>query len=213
MSSVLPIYEHCFILFKNSKYMHHKKIDGETFIEEPGGSFSNSTDTYTNTAVRELFEESAGLINLAEHRKELSGTFKIRLRKSFVCHVINLNFDAADITKEKLAKYYNNNSRKFIKNGYSPYSETSQIVFIPITYKKIEENHVYDYKKRKYYISPRTKALINIYYSKKNRSPKNSVEENKIKDFNLKKIKINSKINYKDYSDNMHSVTGIYNFI
>ena len=127
-----------FVLFKSRI---RKKYTTEP-IEDAGGKYEGNS--IKMSAIRELKEESCLIFNLEniQEKDSISQLNKILTKFSFayynfhdyyVSHFIYLeNKLTGYFDFESLQNDYKNNLHKFLENDFSVYSETKDIVFIPI---------------------------------------------------------------------------------
>lgn len=117
-SGILPI-----IIINNKPYLVTFLIYKNT-ISDGGGKIENNS--VKKTAIRELYEESAGLILLKNNNLLNSINYNItknnnKYYKSYIVIIDNINI-----------KYYNKNLIKFQKYKKNPYTETKDIILINI---------------------------------------------------------------------------------
>ncbi len=200
-SGVLPI----FILDKTPYLITFTVSRG--IISDAGGK-KESSDNILNTACRELFEESAGLIHIDENNLENNSIY-IDIKnnnKYYRSYFIIIN----DID----TTYYDENLEKFKKFNFNPFTETHGIKLmklnnIDLDNNKIKMTNIDNYK---LILAPRLTQIIKRIIKKYNKlnifykELKNNVDLIKLKKIKqnissyeydtYKKIKINNIISF-----------------
>ncbi len=156
-SGILPI----FILNKKPYLITFTMARG--IINDAGGKKENN-DSISYTACRELFEESAGLINIDEDQiKNNSLYFDLKNNNKYyrLYTVIINNIDTT---------YYNKNLKKFKEFNFNPFTETHGIKLMKLDSIIINNNQIIltsnnDYK---LLLAPRLNAIIKKILKKYN---------------------------------------------
>lgn len=147
-AGILPIIkynnEYFFIIFKSGLqsrlFKRNDKID--FLYDDAGGSINKGEKDVLNIAIRELFEESSGLINLENYKKELKDSIIIDIennKKIYRCYICLLN-----IQKFKL-DYFKENLERFNKNLVgkllSMYNENTKINLLSVNFNLRKTNY------------------------------------------------------------------------
>jgi hypothetical protein len=213
-SGIIPIIkvnnEYYFILFKSSI----RKKNNENLIEDSGGKFEG--ENIKISAIRELKEESSLLFDLENFKKhqdiknlyKVLKTFSLEIEgwddDKYLSYFIYLgsNFDLSELKEN-----FKSNMRKFWKNGFSVYTESKDIIFIPINNIKdltLESQKIIDNNNDVHLIFVRTvKIFIKLQkeydllkFIKKITQYPIILNKNIIKEYNVDKSKINDLISY-----------------
>jgi hypothetical protein len=201
-SGILPImiinkkpYLITFLIYKNT-------------ISDGGGKIENNS--VKKTAIRELYEESAGLIKLKSNDLVNSVNYNIskynnnKYYKSYILIIDNID-----------TKYYNKNLIKFEKYKKNPYTETKEIILLDMDYiinhnnklfMKSIDNKVYILHNR---LESIIKKIINQYTTLINFY---NYLSNKLKIIKLNKKKYNIKT-YQYYTNKNIKINNIISFI
>ncbi len=189
-AGILPI-----TLINNKYYFITFKLLNN-LLSDAGGTIENKDDVI-NTACRELFEESAGLIKLDKtiiknKSIHIDISYKNKYYRCYIVFIDNINI-----------KTYNDNIKKFNKFKYNPYSETKKLKLINLSLfinSKLDNNVIIDKKtNKKYILSPRLKNIfIELFKTNNLKKIKNILKLNNL--VKLNKVKKNIKT-YEYYTN------------
>jgi ADP-ribose pyrophosphatase YjhB (NUDIX family) len=126
------------ILIKNNKPYMILFTYQRGIITDAGGKIE-SNNTITETASRELFEESAGLININNNILEDNSVYvDIKYNNTYYrTHIILIQFP-----DESYEENYNNNLQRINKFKFNPFSETRGIRLISLDYIHFVDNNI-----------------------------------------------------------------------
>jgi hypothetical protein len=182
-AGVLPIY------IINTKPYLITFTSSRGIITDAGGK-KESNDSIIYTACRELFEESAGLINISENDLEYNSIY-IDLKKNnkyYRAYFIIIN--NIDIT------YYDKNLEKFKKFNFNPFTETHGIKLMNLNNINFDNNKIKmtSINNYKLLLAPRLNTIIKKVLKKYNKLNEfYKVLQKNVDIINLKKIKHNIK--------------------
>ena len=176
-------------------------------ITDAGGK-KESNDTIIYTACRELFEESAGLINISEDDLNNKSVYiDIKYKNKFYRSYFII-IDNIDIT------YYNKNLKKLKKFKFNPFTETHGIKLMKLydIYMNNNEIKMTSINNYKLLLMPRLTTIIKKILNKYDKLNLFYKELNKNVDIiNLKKIKHNIK-SYEYYTYKKIKIKNITSF-
>jgi hypothetical protein len=125
-------------------------------ITDAGGKIEHN-NSIINTASRELFEESAGLINIDDKILDENSLYlNIKNKDTYYrCYFVIINFPDNNFDKS-----YSDNLEKFNKFKLNPFSETKNIKLISLEDTKFINNSILLNNKKVNYLIKRTKNIF-----------------------------------------------------